>query len=145
MANVLGGDDGDIYDRYIHVMAADPGVKVHMYGKQVRPGRKIGHVTVTADQITGTRRQLADRARRAASYLRWGKEDGGHDRGRRGVAARPLVGVVMGSDSDWPVMRAAAEALDEFGVAYEADVVSAHRMPRDMIEYGSAAAGRACG
>jgi len=54
----------------------------------------------------------------------------------------PLVGVVMGSDSDWPVMRAAAEALDEFGVGYEADVVSAHRMPHDMIRYGSAAAGR---
>ena len=53
-----------------------------------------------------------------------------------------LVAVVMGSDSDWPVMRAAAEALDEFGVAYEADVVSAHRMPRDMIEYGSSAESR---
>ena len=53
-----------------------------------------------------------------------------------------LVGVVMGSDSDWPVMEAAAIALDEFGVPYEADVVSAHRMPRDMIGYGSAAAGR---
>jgi 5-(carboxyamino)imidazole ribonucleotide mutase len=56
--------------------------------------------------------------------------------------ARPMVGVVMGSDSDWPVMRAAAAVLDEFGVPYEADVVSAHRMPRDMIEYGSAAADR---
>jgi 5-(carboxyamino)imidazole ribonucleotide mutase len=52
------------------------------------------------------------------------------------------VGVVMGSDSDWPVMKAAAEALAEFGVGYEADVVSAHRMPHDMVEYGSAAAGR---
>jgi 5-(carboxyamino)imidazole ribonucleotide mutase len=48
----------------------------------------------------------------------------------------------MGSDSDWPVMRAAGEALEEFGVPYEADVVSAHRMPRDMIAYGSEAAGR---
>ena len=56
--------------------------------------------------------------------------------------ASPLVGVVMGSDSDWPVMRAAAEALDEFGVPYEADVVSAHRMPREMIEYGSSAESR---
>jgi 5-(carboxyamino)imidazole ribonucleotide mutase len=54
----------------------------------------------------------------------------------------PLVGVVMGSDSDWPVMRAAAEALDEFGVPYEADVVSAHRMPREMIAYGEGAAER---
>jgi 5-(carboxyamino)imidazole ribonucleotide mutase len=48
----------------------------------------------------------------------------------------------MGSDSDWPVMRAAAEALEEFAVPYEADVVSAHRMPRDMIAYGSSAEGR---
>jgi 5-(carboxyamino)imidazole ribonucleotide mutase len=55
---------------------------------------------------------------------------------------RPVVGVVMGSDSDWPVMRAAAQALEEFGVPYEADVVSAHRMPREMIEYGSNAAAR---
>jgi len=69
---VLGGDDADVYDRYIHVMAADPGVKVHMYGKPVRPGRKIGHVTVTGDDPG----DLQDRARRAASYLRWGKEDG---------------------------------------------------------------------
>ena len=54
----------------------------------------------------------------------------------------PLVGIVMGSDSDWPTMRAAAEVLEEFGVAYEADVVSAHRMPREMIEYGERAAER---
>src|ERR1700678_1330289 len=48
----------------------------------------------------------------------------------------------MGSDSDWPVMEAAAEALDEFQVLYEADVVSAHRMPREMIAYGEQAADR---
>jgi 5-(carboxyamino)imidazole ribonucleotide mutase len=55
---------------------------------------------------------------------------------------RPVVGVVMGSDSDWPVMEAAVTALTEFGVPWEADVVSAHRMPREMISYGSEAAGR---
>lgn len=53
-----------------------------------------------------------------------------------------LVGLVMGSDSDWPVMEAAATALEEFGVAYEADVVSAHRMPEDMVAYGRSARGR---
>jgi 5-(carboxyamino)imidazole ribonucleotide mutase len=52
------------------------------------------------------------------------------------------VGIVMGSDSDWPTMRAAGEALDEFEVAYEADVVSAHRMPDEMLAYGREAAGR---
>jgi 5-(carboxyamino)imidazole ribonucleotide synthase len=61
-----------VFDRYIHVMAADPGVKIHMYGKEPRPGRKIGHVTVTGDDHEA----LRDRARRAASYLRWGTEDG---------------------------------------------------------------------
>ncbi len=52
------------------------------------------------------------------------------------------VGLVMGSDSDWPVMQAAAEVLEEFSVPYEADVVSAHRMPAEMIRYGAEAAGR---
>ncbi len=52
------------------------------------------------------------------------------------------VGIVMGSDSDWPTMKAAAEALEEFGVAHEADVVSAHRMPEEMLAYGKEAAGR---
>jgi 5-(carboxyamino)imidazole ribonucleotide mutase len=55
---------------------------------------------------------------------------------------QPQVGVVMGSDSDWPVMSAAAEALAEFEIPYEADVVSAHRMPKDMIAYGESAAAR---
>ncbi|MGB3955158.1 MAG: 5-(carboxyamino)imidazole ribonucleotide mutase [Brooklawnia sp.] len=49
---------------------------------------------------------------------------------------QPLVGIVMGSDSDWPTMEPAARALQEFGVGYEADVVSAHRMPQEMIDYG---------
>jgi 5-(carboxyamino)imidazole ribonucleotide mutase len=54
----------------------------------------------------------------------------------------PVVGIVMGSDSDWPVMEAAAKALDEFEIPYEVDVVSAHRMPHEMISYGEQAAER---
>ena len=53
--------------------------------------------------------------------------------------SRPRVGIVMGSDSDWPVMGAAGIALREFDVAFEADVVSAHRMPDAMISYGRSA------
>lgn len=52
------------------------------------------------------------------------------------MTEQPLVGIVMGSDSDWPVMEAAAQACTEFGIAYEADVVSAHRMPEEMVDYG---------
>ena len=55
------------------------------------------------------------------------------------------VGIIMGSDSDWPIMQEAAGALDEFDVAYEADVVSAHRMPREMVEYAASAASRGLG
>ena len=54
----------------------------------------------------------------------------------------PQVGIVMGSDSDWPVMKAAATALEEFDVPFEADVVSAHRTPTEMLAYASSAAGR---
>lgn len=54
----------------------------------------------------------------------------------------PLVGIVMGSDSDWPVMELAAAALSEFGIPFETDVVSAHRMPTEMIAYGQGAAAR---
>ncbi|MCD9198989.1 5-(carboxyamino)imidazole ribonucleotide mutase [Aeromicrobium wangtongii] len=57
-------------------------------------------------------------------------------------AASPRVGIVMGSDSDWPTMEAAATALKEFDIAYEADVVSAHRMPDEMLAYGRDAHGR---
>ena len=52
---------------------------------------------------------------------------------------RVRVGIVMGSDSDWPVMQAAGEVLSELGVAWEADVVSAHRMPTEMIAWGQQA------
>ena len=55
---------------------------------------------------------------------------------RHASAGTPVVGVVMGSDSDWPVMEAAVTALDELGVACEVDVVSAHRMPEEMVDYG---------
>jgi 5-(carboxyamino)imidazole ribonucleotide synthase len=74
MANLLGGTDPDVFDRYLHVMAADPAVKVHFYGKEVRIGRKIGHVTIVGgpeDDVA----EVRERARRAASYLRWGTED----------------------------------------------------------------------
>ncbi|MFG2017367.1 5-(carboxyamino)imidazole ribonucleotide synthase [Actinomadura geliboluensis] len=72
MANVLGGDDPDVYSRYIHVMAHDPAVKVHMYGKESRPGRKIGHVTALGTDLDDVR----ERARHAADYLRWGTKMG---------------------------------------------------------------------
>jgi 5-(carboxyamino)imidazole ribonucleotide synthase len=66
MANVLGGEDEELYSAYRHIMARDPGVKVHVYGKGVRPSRKIGHVNVSSDDLDSAR----ERAGHAADYLR---------------------------------------------------------------------------
>ena len=65
MVNILGGDVGDLYSAYKHVLARDPGLKVHLYGKQVRPGRKVGHVTVVGDDLES----LLARGRHAADYF----------------------------------------------------------------------------
>jgi 5-(carboxyamino)imidazole ribonucleotide synthase len=71
MANVLGGDDPDLYGKFNHVLAADPALKVQLYGKPVRPGRKVGHVTALGSDLDVVR----DRARRAANYLATGTEE----------------------------------------------------------------------
>jgi 5-(carboxyamino)imidazole ribonucleotide synthase len=66
MANVLGGDYPDMYFGYLHCMARDPGLKIHMYGKDVKPGRKVGHVNTLGDDLA----EVRARARHAADYLR---------------------------------------------------------------------------
>jgi 5-(carboxyamino)imidazole ribonucleotide mutase len=57
-------------------------------------------------------------------------------------STKPVVGIIMGSDSDWPTMKAAADACSEFGIAHEAQVISAHRTPRDLERYASTAHAR---
>jgi 5-(carboxyamino)imidazole ribonucleotide mutase len=58
------------------------------------------------------------------------------------MSDRKDVAIIMGSDSDWPVMEEAAKALDTFGISYSADVVSAHRMPEEMVEFAKTAASK---
>lgn len=66
MANVLGGDFPDMYQGFLHCMARDPKLKIHMYGKDVKPGRKVGHVNTYGDDLD----EVRERARHAADYLR---------------------------------------------------------------------------
>jgi 5-(carboxyamino)imidazole ribonucleotide synthase len=66
MANVLGGELPDMYAGYLHCLAHDPGIRIHMYGKEVRPGRKVGHVTALGSDAG----QVRERARHAAAFLR---------------------------------------------------------------------------
>lgn len=65
MVNILGGDVGNLYSAYRHVLARDPGLKVHLYGKEVRPGRKVGHVTL----LGADHDRLLERGRHAAHYF----------------------------------------------------------------------------
>lgn len=173
MKNYLGGDNHDLFAAYPSAMAAEPRVKIHNYGKSVRPGRKIGHVTLTGTGSETT--ELRRAATRAAGIIRDGEDrspavtPGAERAGAPEAPAEtvmpseatddaaapaawgavpaaqtraPLVGLVMGSDSDWATMRPAAQALEELGIPYEADVVSAHRMPREMLDYGATAHAR---
>ena len=148
MKNVLGGSNQDLFSAYPAAMAAEPRAKIHTYGKSVRPGRKIGHVNAVGSTHEVERLRAA--ATRAAAIVRDGEQADGSDTvNPRHTAAwgavpatqaeAPVVGLVMGSDSDWATMSAAAQALEELAIPYEADVVSAHRMPTEMLEYGRTA------
>jgi 5-(carboxyamino)imidazole ribonucleotide synthase len=109
MANVLGGGDGDLYERLHHVLAADPALRVHLYGKPSRPGRKIGHVTALGSDVA----ELRYRARSAASYLRWGTTEDAEDPDDDSPAPGPSAG-------SRPTARSAAGAGAESGSAVPA-------------------------
>ena len=113
-------------------MSRDSALKIHWYGKTVRPGRKVGHVTVLGDDVD----DLRARARHAAGYL---GDTSMSDLARVVGDGQPVVGIVMGSDSDWSVMSDAGAVLAELGVPHEVGVVSAHRMPHAMLDYAATA------
>ncbi|OBZ71826.1 phosphoribosylaminoimidazole carboxylase [Grifola frondosa] len=122
-----------------------PGASVHLYGKpDCRKGRKMGHVTVVA----GSDAEVRARLRPLLEKL-----PGGSDLQETRLYAplpptpghshtQPLVGVIMGSDSDLPVMLPAAHILTRFHVPYELTIVSAHRTPDRLVEYARSAASR---
>jgi len=107
------------------------GASGHWYGKaSASTGRKMAHVTVCAPSIVS----LSERLQPVKDLVGIGMPD-----------IKPLVGVIMGSDSDLPCMKECCDVLREFGVPYECTVVSAHRTPDRMMEYAKAAASRGLG
>jgi phosphoribosylaminoimidazole carboxylase len=141
MLNLVGEADGAEGARLAHAkMAAayaTPGCNVHWYdkGEGMRKGRKVGHINVVGATRQEARQRLAriDPAALAALSPSSTSSSPG---------PTPLVGIIMGSDSDLPTMSAAAQALDEFGIAYEVTIVSAHRTPDRMLEYARSAPSR---
>lgn len=123
-----------------------PGASVHLYGKrECRKGRKMGHITLVGDSDAAVRVNL----RRLLEALPDANLESTDlysplipHAGSGKSAAHPLVGIVMGSDSDLPTMLPGARVLDAFGVPYELTLVSAHRTPARLTTYAQNAAAR---
>ena len=129
MLNVLGTGNPKDAESLLKTSLAIPGARVHWYGKAGdRAGRKLGHVTVIADDVVQLRHRVAALPSETAQEMVAG--------------ANPVVGIIMGSDSDLPTMEAAAAILEELQVAYELTIVSAHRTPERMMTYAQTAVDR---
>ena len=125
-----------------------PGASIHLYGKsECRKGRKMGHITVVADSDAQLRSRLRSLLLSLPeSYCPPGEVDicapDAMVPGSGFSDPNPLVGVIMGSDSDLHVMLPAARILDHFKIPYELTVVSAHRTPDRLVEYARSASTR---
>ncbi|CAG8603511.1 11403_t:CDS:2 [Acaulospora morrowiae] len=127
MINILG-KSGDFEEclRPCTKALATPGATIHLYGKkECRKGRKMGHITTVADSIY----QLFERIGPIIKVI--DEDDSSIPR----TTIQPLVGIIMGSDSDLPTMKTCAEMLESFDVPFELSIVSAHRTPLRMVEY----------
>ena len=146
MLNIIGASsDLEEVKSFANFVLTVPGASVHLYGKgECRKGRKMGHVTVVADSDAELRARLrvllehlpGPKDQREVDLYAPAEPSKGHSH------AHPLVGVIMGSDSDLPVMLPAAQMLDRFQIPYELTVVSAHRTPARMVEYARSAVSR---
>lgn len=147
MLNLIGHSPSmkEIEDT-VQVALKIPGATVHLYGKsECRKGRKMGHITIVADSDSELRTRLrplleslpSSTPEEIEAYAPAPQVPGS------GFSSRnPLVGIIMGSDSDLPVMLPAARILDQFKVPYELSIVSAHRTPDRLVEYARSAATR---
>jgi phosphoribosylaminoimidazole carboxylase len=125
MVNLLGEADGqegmDMLMAKVTRALGLPGASVHMYGKkECRKGRKMAHVTIVGEAM----QIVLEHANVLATA---------------NITPRPVVGVIMGSDSDLPTVKPACALLQSFNVPFEVDFVSAHRTPDRMVEYARTA------
>ncbi|XP_054800602.1 phosphoribosylaminoimidazole carboxylase, chloroplastic-like isoform X2 [Prosopis cineraria] len=130
MYNILGEEEGEPGFRLAHQLIERaltiPGATVHWYDKpEMRRQRKMGHITIVGPSLSNIERNLAKMV------------EGKRLDDKTSVA--PRVGIIMGSDSDLPVMKSAAEILETYGVPHEVKIVSAHRTPEMMFSYASSA------
>jgi phosphoribosylaminoimidazole carboxylase len=148
MLNIIGASsDMSQITAFVKLALAVPGVSVHLYGKtECRKGRKMGHVTIVGDSDAQVRERLRPLLQALPSGTTTEELELYSERAITVCSERshhhPLVGIIMGSDSDLPVMRGAALALDHFKIPYELTIVSAHRTPKRLVEYAHSADAR---
>ncbi|AAW43646.1 phosphoribosylaminoimidazole carboxylase [Cryptococcus deneoformans JEC21] len=145
MVNILGASSTmDAIDKMADNALTVPGAAVHLYGKaESRKARKMGHITVTAESDA----ELNERLRallfaQPDAHADWIDLIAPPSPAPAHSHAKPLVGIIMGSDSDLPVMHPATKILEKFGVPYELTITSAHRTPERMVKYAKTAADR---
>ncbi|KAI8877109.1 phosphoribosylaminoimidazole carboxylase [Backusella circina FSU 941] len=132
MVNILGenSDMEACYKPCQEALLVD-GATIHLYGKkECRVGRKMGHITLVGESMM----QVQENIKPILNAIEPGVE--------RPLNLRPLVGMIMGSDSDLPVMKVGAKILKDFNIPFELSIVSAHRTPLRMVEYAKSAAER---
>ncbi|KAF7805215.1 Phosphoribosylaminoimidazole carboxylase, chloroplastic [Senna tora] len=130
MYNMLGEEEGEVGFHLAHQLIKRaltiPGATVHWYDKpEMRKQRKMGHITMVGPSLGNIERNIA---------VMIEEKELDHKN-----TAAPRVGIIMGSDSDLPVMKSAAEILRAYGVPHEVRIVSAHRTPEMMFSYASSA------
>ncbi|KAF2772564.1 phosphoribosylaminoimidazole carboxylase [Teratosphaeria nubilosa] len=134
MLNILGGDEPDSHRKFAAEALKHRRTKIHLYGKgHARKGRKMGHITVCAPSMSEAEAIVQP-------LIDYVDEGNGKTVISSQPKKQPLVAVVMGSDSDLPVLKPGLAILDKFGIEYECRVTSAHRTPRWMAQYASSAA-----
>ncbi|CEG72397.1 Putative Phosphoribosylaminoimidazole carboxylase [Rhizopus microsporus] len=132
MVNILGSSS-DMEECYkpCHAALLADGATIHLYGKkECRAGRKMGHITLVGESMMQVQANLKPILQAIEPDV------------ERPLSLRPLVGIIMGSDSDLPVMKVGAQILKDFGIPFELSIVSAHRTPLRMVEYAKSAAER---
>lgn len=148
MLNLIGGsNDTSQLASLVNDALNIPGAAIHMYGKsECRKGRKMGHITIVGDsdaQVNDRLRPLFPQLPIPMTHEEIRKHSPcPHGNGALHDHPNPLVGVIMGSDSDLGVMVSAAKVLDQFDIPYELTIVSAHRTPDRMVRYARSAAAR---
>ena len=162
MLNILGGAQESSHDSLVDMTHSlyhdDMDIFLHLYGKSSKPGRKIGHITVTSYSPDANLESLAAplikevdsirRDRLSANSAQMRPQDAANSKPSAAIPASsrdtktPLVVITMGSDSDLHVLKGAFEVLERFRVPYDFTITSAHRTPHLMSELAKSAAGR---